>query len=89
MKKYNFGSDPIYNTQISQQMNAGEIAVIAWGMVGFVGIIVFALVVVKKQVDIKIHGAPEEPKAPNAPKAPEEPDLDEPNDVDDAPRNPH
>jgi hypothetical protein len=63
-------------------MNAGEIAVIAWGMVGFVGIIVFALVVVKKQVDIKIHGAPKEPEAP---------DLDEPNDVvDDAPlRNPH
>ena len=88
MKKYNFGSDPIYNTQISQQMNAGEIAVIAWGMVGFVGIIVFALVVVKKQVDIKIHGAPKEPEAPEAPEAP---DLDEPNDVvDDAPlRNPH
>tara|TARA_B110000879_G_C11163144_1_gene509991 strand:+ start:1575 stop:1775 length:201 start_codon:yes stop_codon:yes gene_type:complete len=66
-------------------MNAGEIAVIAWGMVGFVGIIVFALVVIKKQVDIKIHGAPE------APKEPEAPDLDEPNDVvDDAPlRNPH
>jgi hypothetical protein len=62
-------------------MNTGEIAVIAWGMVGFVGIIVFALVVVKKQVDVKIHGAPEEP---------EEPDLDEPNDdFDDAPpRNP-
>ena len=78
-------------------MNAGEIAVIAWGMVGFVGIIVFALVVVKKQVDIKIHGAPKEPEAPKAPKAPKEPkepeapDLDEPNDVvDDAPlRNPH
>lgn len=69
-------------------MNAGEIAVIAWGMVGFVGIIVFALVVVKKQVDIKIHGAPKEPEAPEAPEAP---DLDEPNDVvDDAPlRNPH
>ena len=85
MTKYNFGSDPIYNTQISQQMNAGEIAVIAWGMVGFVGIIVFALVVIKKQVDIKIHGAPKEPKEPEAP------DLDEPNDVvDDAPlRNPH
>ena len=72
-------------------MNAGEIAVIAWGMVGFVGIIVFALVVVKKQVDIKIHGAPEEPEAPEAPKEPKsEPDLDEPNDdFDDAPpRNP-
>jgi len=67
-------------------MNAGEIAVIAWGMVGFVGIIVFALVVIKKQVDIKIHRAPEAPKAPEAPEAP---DLDEPNDVDDAPRNPH
>jgi len=69
-------------------MNAGEIAVIAWGMVGFVGIIVFALVVVKKQVDVKIHGAPEEPEEPEEPKS--EPDLDEPNDdFDDAPpRNP-
>lgn len=62
-------------------MNTGEIAVIAWGMVGFVGIIVFALVVVKKQVDVKIHGAPEEPEEPKS-----EPDLDEPNDdFDDAP----
>ena len=58
-------------------MNAGEIAVVAWGMVGFIGIVVFAILVIKNQVDIKIHGEPKEPK---------EPDLDEPNDdFDDAP----
>lgn len=40
-------------------MNAGEIAVVAWGMVGFVGVIVFAMAVIKQQVDIKIQGEPE------------------------------
>lgn len=66
-------------------MNAGEIAVVAWGMVGFVGIIVFAIVAIKQHVDIKIHGAPE-PDPNQKPEA----RLDEPNDGvgDGPPRNP-
>lgn len=68
-------------------MNAGEIAVIAWGLVGFVGIVVFAIVVIKQHVDIKIHGAPKPEPNPNP-----EPEarLDEPNDGvgDGPPRNP-
>jgi len=64
-------------------MNAGEIAVIAWGLVGFVGIVVFAIVVIKQHVDIKIHGAPNPDPEPEA-------RLDEPNDGvgDGPPRNP-